>query len=688
MVLSKINPDVSYPELKTVDANDFQKEANLYQITVDHVDIIIAIGSAKNTYDEKNILYFPIYLVKENDKVVQIGVYEIKASDYLIILDDDQLDIDRLDDPILYSYVTKDWLLKTRLNPTDDKDLGINSNQENDSEDLEEDIKKSGKSGKSGKSTTIYEIPDTRKDGFVQTQGILVPGLLEEERKQDAKSIRDSFRESAQNNWIQKYMKNPNYEIIDNEGSGDCFFATIRDAFSSIGQQTTVAKLRALLSKEITDELFYGYKEHYDMYNTALVTDTNQIKELDAQYTSLKGKFEQVLDRNEKRTLLENAKKVKEQHDRLIHEKKVTAQILNEYKFMKGVDTLEKFKKKVQTCEFWADTWALSTMERVLNIKIIPLSYEAYQSKDLNNVIQCGQLNDSVLENRGIFRPEFYIIVDYNGFHYKLVGYKNKSVLNFAELPYDLKRKIVDKCLEKNAGPFSLIPDFQKLKSEISQKQVSHQDEKEEREYTMDNDNTELSEAKLRGLYDDDIVFLFYSKSNDKPLPGKGAGEKIPNDQLKEFAKLATIPQWRKKLSNFWMEPFTLDNHQWSSVEHYYQASKFKKGHPDFYLSFSLDSGTEMSKDAAMAKAAGGKTGKYKGELLRPREVEMDADFFGKKDQKAMKEGQRAKFSQNADLKELLVATKKAKLMHHSRGKAPIAYDHLMEIRDELSSSK
>lgn len=122
MVLSKLNPDVSYPELKSVDANDFQKEANLYQITVQGIDIIIAIGTAKNTYDEKNILYFPIYLVKENDKVVQIGVYEIKASDYLIFLNDDELDIDRLDDPIMYSYVNKDWLLKTRVNPESEKE--------------------------------------------------------------------------------------------------------------------------------------------------------------------------------------------------------------------------------------------------------------------------------------------------------------------------------------------------------------------------------------------------------------------------------------------------------------------------------------------------------------------------------------------------------------------------------------
>jgi len=389
----------------------------------------------------------------------------------------------------------------------------------------------------------------------------------------------------------------------------------------------------------------------------------------------LKQRFASIIDRKEQKMISEEAKKVKAEHDKLVEEKKITAQILKEYKFMKDVNDIEKFKSKIKKCDFWADTWAISTLERILNIKFVILSSENYKSGDTKNVLNCGQLNDSILENKGIFKPEFYIIVDHLGDHYKLISYKKKSIFKFIELPYDLKKLIANSCLEGTSGPFKIIPEFQRFKDTIRKKSS----DEEEEEYE------DLSESKLRGLYDDNIVFLFYSKSADKPLPGKGNGEKIPNEKLKEFMELATIPQWRKKLSNFWVQPFTLDNHQWASVEHYYQASKFKKNHPEFYLSFSLDSGTELSKDPLLAKAAGGKIGKVKGTLLRPVEVTVDPDFFGKRHKKEMYDAQYAKFSQNEDLKKLLIATNDAKLTHNSgRGVPTVIYNDLMIIRDKL----
>ena len=679
MVLSKIDSDVSYPELKSVDSGDLKMEANLYQLEIKGVDVIIAVGSAKNTFEDKNIMYFPIYLVKYNNKVVQIGVYEIKSSDYMSLLDEDNnLDVEKINDPLIYSFATEKFLNKMGLKPEvpliripsekgkeDEKEEGEDvSDEEKDEEEYNE----------------FYEIPEERKDIFVFTKGVPLPPLLKEETAKQAKDYREKYHSTPKDTWIEKFMKNKFYGIQDNEGGGDCLFATIRDAFSSIAQHTSVNKLRKKLSKEASEKVFMGYKEHYDMYNATLIRDTQLIKELEAEYLLLKQRFLDVIDRNEQKLISTEAKKVKEQHDKLVKEKKVTAEILKEYKFMKGIDTLEAFKTKIRHCDFWADTWALSTLERILNIKLVVMSSEIYKNGDTKNVLQCGQLNDEILEKRGRFTPEYYIIIDHTGEHYKLITYKKKMIFKFSEIPYDIKKMIADKCMEKNAGPFALIPDFIKFKTGVnSGKSVT---DIEEGQYE------DLSESKLRGLYNDDIVLQFYSKSLDKALPGKGTGEKIPSDRLKEFSELATIPQWRKKLSNFWVQPFSLDNHQWASVEHYYQAAKFKRTYPDFYLSFSLDSGTDLSKDPLMAKAAGGKSGKLKGELLRPIEVSADSDFFGSRHKKEMYAAQYAKFAQNEDLKKLLLATNEAKLTHFIRGKEPILFDELMLVRDKIRRSE
>ena len=191
-------------------------------------------------------------------------------------------------------------------------------------------------------------------------------------------------------------MENKNYGLVDNEAGGDCLFSTIRDAFSSIAQQTSVDKLRKKLSDEANEELFLMYRKNFDDVKKTIIEETNQIKQYDIEYTSIRQSFANVIDMHEKKLLADTATEIKKLHDELVKNKKLTKQLLDEFTFMEGIDTLEKLKKKIRHCSFWADTWAISTLERVLNIKTINLSSEAYKTGDLTNVLNCGQLNDTI----------------------------------------------------------------------------------------------------------------------------------------------------------------------------------------------------------------------------------------------------------------------------------------------------
>jgi hypothetical protein len=69
-------------------------------------------------------------------------------------------------------------------------------------------------------------------------------------------------------------------------------------------------------------------------------------------------------------------------------------------------------------------------------------------------------------------------------------------------------------------------------------------------------------------------------------MPGKSQGEKIPDAEIKNFLALNKIPNWRKKLSNDWVEPFIYDNHKWASVSHLFEASKYHYQSLPNYLHF------------------------------------------------------------------------------------------------------
>jgi predicted NAD-dependent protein-ADP-ribosyltransferase YbiA (DUF1768 family)/uncharacterized protein YukE len=662
MVLSKLNKKINYPEIKTVYKSDINKEKDLYKLIINDIPILIAIGGIQyNFIQEYNIVIYAIYLIQKNKKSIQIGLYELIFDDIEKNVNDKQeLNIENLE-PLLYSFVNNSFLMENKMNEASIKEI-VDFVEKDELNDLQQSMIDNKK--------TKINIPEYRKDIFTINPETLILPELNEEKEKDAKDNIEKYHEQNADIWVQKFMKNKNYYIQDNEGKGDCFFATIRDAFKSIGQETTIIKLRNKLSKEITEDTFMNYKNQYDLFNNSIKNDIQHLTQIKNEIKELKEKIEKNLNNNENKEIITRIKQLKVQYDKIKTEMEISKENLSDFKFFKNIKNVNDFKNVIKTCDFWADIWAIETIERLLNIKIIIFSSQSYQQNDLLNIIKCGMSNTS----KTIYEPEYYIILDHTGNHYKLIGYKNKQIFKFKELPFHIKEMVVNKCMEGEGGLFNLIPEFNRFKMFL------HKDHTNE----IANIDKEITESELRNLFDEEIVFLIYSKANDKNSPGKSSGEKIPKEKIRDYAQLKNHKDWRRKLDDNWICEFVLDNHKWASVIHYVEGSKYKKENPNFYNQFSLDSQSKISKDPELAKKIGEtKTGIIKGEMLKPKNINKDLDFELRKNKEHL-QALEAKFKQNDELKEILLETKRAKLMNYIPKKESEVANNLMIVREKL----
>ena len=734
MVQSNIHTDIHYDETRRVHSEDEGHDAGVYSIEQFGKTFLITLGKPKYTFDAKyHVVYVPIYLVNLNNTIdAQIGVYEYPTAEAVRMLDaDGDYDLDALPPPRwfqfaekvvgssnseLVSYLSK-WETTTTPALADNSSSQMVSATDDADDDADEDIMKLPTKSVSGTASEENESASSCpvKDIFASPKAAakaLAP--LPEETAEDAEAIRTGFKPSSKHTWIQTYMHNTNYGLVEVENNGDCFFAVVREAYRQRGYKTTVAELRERLACEVTEALFLDNRNFY-------LSLDGRIKEIDQQRARIKQSVEVDLKQRFKCTKVADQKdlirrevaSLTQTNQELVDERGQIEQLIEETTGdLSDIDTFTKYRDYVKSSRYWADTWAISTLERILRIKMVIFSEQSYLEGDMHSVLNCGEASAGLGDS---FEPEFYVLTSYSGNHYRSITYRDRKMLTFAELPYHVKIMIVNKCYETDAGVYYRIPDFREFKAKlgIDPDIGAPTDPGSERT----DEHGPVDEALAQDWYDPRIVFRFHSKSESSATPGKGRGEIMPLDQMDRYMKLKTHKDWRRKLDDTYSEmPFQVEGRTYASVVHYYQSAKFKYGFPDFAQLFSMESsqraeslqqlnpksaarsqdfGSDISKDVALARAAGGKTGKIKDTkkdgkdvVLRPKTVVMDPDFYPVRCHQERVRALTAKFEQHPELRRILLDTQLAKLTHYVAKHPPETDVELMQVRATLMSKK
>ena len=220
----------------------------------------------------------------------------------------------------------------------------------------------------------------------------------------------------------------------------------------------------------MTQENYETYKENFDLLNKEIMNIKdelsslkNESKDLKLQYSDLTQKAKLYKSENERDKLIEavnKRKEIKSQNDKLKEKSKNLMKqnqnaLINfqDFKFMKDINNLQKLKVIVKQSNFWADSNAISKLEKMLNVKVIVLLKKNYQDGN-KSLISCGDMVSKDITDKGSFKPKYYIIVSFmernEGDHYVLVTYKKKRIFTFYEIPYAIREDIKEKCLSKD----------------------------------------------------------------------------------------------------------------------------------------------------------------------------------------------------------------------------------------------
>ena len=658
MVVSNLDKTINYPEINKVHSNDVDHESYIYDARIYNKDVKFVIGQALLDYVEKNVVYFYIYLVKNYNVVYKIGLYETKNDTYPSLLDEDgKVIVEKLNDALIFSYAKKFIINKYFLES--DKPISYSDSEADSDSDSDSEI-------------------DISKLDPETIAKLLHAHMIEEQTKEQSDTERKLFLEThkddADNKWINKFMQSKKYNVVENEGGGDCLFAVLRDSLNTVGRNLSIKQIRKEMSREATEDLFEHYNELYNQFKGGQKASKKAVKECQQKHKVYKAKIGGTNDNTvAQQSLIGGAKKNLSEMETYSKVVQTAGALLDEFKFMENIDSLEKLKEFINTNDYWADEWAIATIEDIYKAKFIILSKTKFEDGEIENVVQCGQTTrilDELKKKGGVIQPKYYVIVEYSSdTHYRLVTYdknENMKAFTFRELPYRIKELVAIKCMEKSGGIFDMIPDFKEFAESIGVKVgVSESDslttgvgEEVGADVAAD---VKLIDPPKSDLYGKSITIRIYHNSDDKPI-GTSNKEHIDaeakllphimklNEKGGKGGKEKKYRNWRKKLDNRWIcDTLTIDGKKWPSVEHYMMASLFH--------SIKNELGEDYSKFMKAAEDTDFKAGeKLMNYLNLPKNKTLFAKMEAHKSS-FLEKALLAKFTQNEDLVEILMLT-------------------------------
>ena len=104
--------------------------------------------------------------------------------------------------------------------------------------------------------------------------------------------------------WIQKFMNSTKYNIIDNEGGGDCLFIVISQALDGVGIKRSVADLRKILADNVNEDVFQGYKTLYNDISETIDKTKKDLSDLAKDNIELQKQLMVTKDRSLAKSLI------------------------------------------------------------------------------------------------------------------------------------------------------------------------------------------------------------------------------------------------------------------------------------------------------------------------------------------------------------------------------------------------